>query len=275
MKPHDLEQVARLQSAIASVLKKYAENFYRKRQMRWDAARMEYKPIAKSDDNFADYIVKVSRSDKALIETIHEAIKEWTKHYKVLSQDLPNVHFDRHLYQPLLIAKGSKVRSSPPALNDGERKFVDDLTAFCKSGAPCLKDKELYLLRNLSRGKGIGFFEDSGFYPDFILWVTEGDRQRLVFVEPHGMLNEDHPDTNAKMALHTKLQTQLADARKKSGNKHLSLDSFIISQTPYDDLRKKHGLAWERKKYAEAHVLFGDEPGHGHIEAIVTGASAV
>ena len=144
--------------------------------------------------------------------------------------------------------------------------------AFCNSGAACLTGKELYLLRNLSKGKGIGFFEDSGFYPDFILWVTEGNKQRLVFVEPHGMLNEDHPDYNAKIALNRKLQLQVADARKKSRNKHLALDSFIISQTPYDDLRKRHGSAWERAKYAEAHVLFGDEPNNGHIEAIVSGA---
>lgn len=154
-----------------------------------------------------------------------------------------------------------------------ERKFVEDLVGFCKSGAVPMKGKELYLLRNLSRGKGIGFFEDSGFYPDFILWVTEGDKQRLVFVEPHGMLNEEHPDTNAKIALHKKLQSQVASARKKSRNKNLALDSFIISQTPYDELRKRHGSAWERAKYAEAHVLFGDEPNNGHIQAIVTGSA--
>ena len=79
---------------------------------------------------------------------------------------------------------------------------------------------------------------------------------------------------NAKMALHSKLQLQVADARKKSGNKHLVLDSFIISQTPYDDLRRRHGSAW-KSRYAEAHVFFGDEPGNGHIEAIVTGAGGV
>ncbi len=102
--------------------------------------------------------------------------------------------------------------------------------------------------------------------------MTEGAKQRLVFVEPHGMLNDDHPDTNAKVALHKKLQLQLADARKKSRSKTLTLDSFIISQTPYDDLRKRHGSAWERAKYAEAHVLFGDEPNAEHIEAIVGGS---
>jgi len=271
LKPRDSSQAARLQGAIASVLKKYVENFYRKRQMRWDSARMDYKPIAKSNDNFAEYVVKVPRSDKDLLQSIHDAVKEWTKHYKQLSQDLPNIHFDRHLFQPLLIAKGSKVRSSPPQLNDGERKFVEDLMAFCKSRSSVLKGKELYLLRNLSRGKGIGFFEDSGFYPDFILWVTEGDKQRLVFVEPHGMLNEDHPDNNAKIALHKKLQLQVADARKKSRNKNLALDSFIISQTPYDELQRRHGAGWERGRYAKAHVLFGDEPNHSHIEAILAG----
>lgn len=271
LRPRDSGQAAQVQGAIAGVLKKYVETFYRKRQMRWDSAKMDYKPIAKSNENFAEYVVKVPRSDKDLLQSIHDAVEEWTKHRKQLSQELPNIHFDRHLFQPLLIAKGSKVRSTPPQLNDGERKFVEDLMAFCKAGSPILKGKELYLLRNLSRGKGIGFFEDSGFYPDFILWVTEGDKQRLVFVEPHGMLNENHPDTNAKIALYKMLQSQVADARKKSRNKNLTLDSFIISQTPFDELRKRHGAAWERHKYREAHVLFGDEANFGHVEAILTG----
>ena len=123
------------------------------------------------------------------------------------------------------------------------------------------------------RGKGIGFFEDSGFYPDFILWVTRR-HGNTWFVEPHGMLNEEHPDTNAKIGLHKKLRAQLAAARKKSRNKNLALDSFIISQTPYDELRKRHGFVWGRAKYAEAHVLFGDEPNHAHIESIVSGAGS-
>ena len=123
----------------------------------------------------------------------------------------------------------------------------------------------------MSRGKGIGFFEDSGFYPDFILWVTEGDKQRLVFIEPHGMLYEDHPDKNPKIDLHKRLQTQLADARKKSKNRNLLLDAFIISQTPYDDLSKKHGAGWNREKYAEAHVFFGDEDGKGYLESFIRG----
>jgi hypothetical protein len=232
---------------------------------------MVYEPLKKDDKNFQNYVVKVPRSDRELLKAIHEAIEEWKKFQKILWSDLPNIYFDRHLYQPLLIAKDNKTKSVPPSLNDGERIFLEDLKEFCKLKPPALRGKELFLLRNSSRGKGIGFFEDSGFYPDFLLWVTEGDKQRLVFVEPHGMLNEDHPDKNAKINLHKRLQTQLEDARKKSKNKNLMLDAFIISQTPYDDLRKKHGAGWNRAKYAEAHVFFGDEEGKSYLEAIVGG----
>lgn len=269
--PSRAEQRPQLQGVMTSVLNKYVESFYRKRQQRWDSSKMIYAPLKKDDENFQNYVVKVPRSDKDLLKSIHEAIEEWKKFQKLLRSDLPNIHFDRHLYQPLLIAKGNQNKSIPPSLNDSERKFVDELKQFCKSAPTVLKGKELFLLRNLSRGKGIGFFEDSGFYPDFILWVTEGDEQRLVFIEPHGMLNEDHSDKNAKIDLHKKLQTQLADARKKSKNKNLLLDAFIISATPYDDLRKRHGSAWDRARYAEAHIFFGDEVGKSYLENIIEG----
>ena len=58
------------------------------------------------------------------------------------------------------------------------------------------------------------------------------------------------------MNLYKKLGMQLSDARKKSKNKNLVLDSFIVSITLYDDLRKKHGSEWDRERYAAAHILF-------------------
>ena len=48
----------------------------------------------------------------------------------------------------------------------------------------------------------MGFFEDSGFYPDFILWIKTGDAQRIVFVEPHGMLHENAPEHSQKIGLY-------------------------------------------------------------------------
>jgi hypothetical protein len=48
---------------------------------------------------------------------------------------------------------------------------------------------ELYLLRNLSKGKGIGFLEAGNFHPDFILWLLVGDQQYVTFVDPKGIHN--------------------------------------------------------------------------------------
>ena len=67
----------------------------------------------------------------------------------------PVFHFDRHLYQPLLVEKGDKVKSTPPALNQSEQQFVKDVKAYWT--AECdqsLAGVEMFLLRNLSRGGG-------------------------------------------------------------------------------------------------------------------------
>ena len=260
LEPKTSAQVMLLQMVMAGVLKKYVERFYRKRQQRWDSKHMVYAPLDKDDDNFQDYILKVPRSDTALLQTIQTAIADWKRVQKTLSSDIPNIHFDRHLFQPLLISKGSKVRCAPPSLNASEERIVHDLKAFCIGNPDALAGKELFLLRNLSRGKGIGFFEDNGFFPDFLLWITEGKKQRLIFIEPHGMLLEDHPTINPKVGLYKKLQSE-AIQTKKVLKKNLTLDSFIISATPFDDLRTRHGSEWDRNKYAGEHILFfGDQP---------------
>ena len=272
LKPKRAEDAGQLQTAMAGVLKKYVESFYRKRQQRWDSSKMVYALVRKDDDNFQDYVIKVPRSDATLIKAVKDIITEGKRIYKEMCADLPGLYLDRHLYQPLLIQKGSKVKHAPPALNESEHRFVQDLIDFCLSKPTVLKDKELFLLRNLSRGKGIGFFDDSGFYPDFILWITQGKSQRLVFIEPHGMRMEDHPLINPKVNLHQKLQVQSAGALKKSKIKNLMLDSFIISATPYDELRKKHGPEWDRPKYADAHIVFfGDGNDRTYIETIIAG----
>ena len=103
---------------------------------------------------------------------------------------LPRIHFDQHLYQPLLVESADKITLSPPGLNEGEKQFVNDLKAFwAKEKDNALADTEVFLLRNQGRGKGVGFFENSGFYPDFILWIKTANEQRIAFIEPHGMLN--------------------------------------------------------------------------------------
>jgi hypothetical protein len=273
LRPTRVEEAARLQTVMGHVLTKYMESFYRKQQQRWDSSQMLYEPLRSNDDNFRDYVLKIPRSDKTLQTIVKDVVAEWKRSTARLSVDVPNVYFDRHLYQPLLIANGNKIRSAPPQLTESERRFVSDLVQLCKADNASLKGKELFLLRNLSRGKGVGFFEASGFYPDFMLWVRQGNKQRLVFVEPHGMQMEEHPSTNPKAHLHEYLARQLPEARRKSKNEKLYLDAYIISATPFDDLRKKHGTEWDKARYASVHILFfGDNGDRSYLTPIINGA---
>src|SRR5690606_23801243 len=104
------------------------------------------------------------------------------------------VGFDRHVYQPLLVSlhgDGGASRISPPGLEPSEREFVEALQAYWQAERDGrLAGRRIYLVRNQSRGHGIGFFESEGFFPDFILWDIGPDGHRVVFVEPHGLMME-------------------------------------------------------------------------------------
>ena len=97
------------------------------------------------------------------------------------------IWFGKHLYEPLLYLDTKIVEISPPPLNKGERQFVEDLRAFHDNHADFFRSRELYLLRNLSRGRGLGFFEAGNFHPDFILWLLADGKQQVIFVDPKGI----------------------------------------------------------------------------------------
>jgi len=167
----------------------------------------------------------------------------------------PPIHFDWRLYQPLLVEHGDSARSEPPGLNESERRFVEDMRAYSRSEkGQSLADKEVFLLRNLSRGKGIGFFDKRGFYPDFILWVKDNSTHRIVFIEPHGMLHAEAYLHDDKARLHESLPELAKAMGRRAKLKNVSLDSFIVSATPYEDLRVRYDDGtWDRMRFSEAH----------------------
>ena len=104
-------------------------------------------------------------------------------------QGMKAIWFGRHLYEPLVYLSSNIVEISPVALNKGERTLIEDLRAFYDNEKELFSNKEFYLLRNLSKGRGVGFFEAGNFYPDFILWVLMNGRQHIAFVDPKGIRN--------------------------------------------------------------------------------------
>src|SRR5262249_32304163 len=133
----------------------------------------------------------------------------------------------------------------PPGLNTGEFTFVADLRNFIASQASRFPDYDFFLLRNMSRGHGFGFyFLSGGFYPDFMFWIkhkTTG-QQFLSFIDPHGLRNEqlkwDSPKINLYKTIKT-LETQV-------GKSNFVLQSFIL-QPPPDDLEEVGLDGWHRE----------------------------
>lgn len=66
------------------------------------------------------------------------------------------------------------IEIKPVSLNKGEKAVVEDLKKYYDENSVVFEDKELYQLRNRSRGSEISFFEAGNFYPDFILLDCQG-----------------------------------------------------------------------------------------------------
>ena len=267
--PRSFAGFAELQEAIQAILRKYVDKFYGVRQQRWDSENMVLAQLTGEHPNFADYTLKIKSSEEALVDEVKTLASKVNGARDGSAGSLPNIRFDRHLYQPLLKDRGEEVKVSPPGLNESEEKFISALRSYCRSrngGAD--SGRKLFLLRNLTRSKGVGFFNTAGFYPDFILWVKEVDgSQKVVFVEPHGMRNDDPPPYNEKVDLHLALR-DLSDRIARRGGQQVFLDSYIVSATPFHELSKRWGEGWTRERFAKKHVLFEDDLDAG-ISALV------
>ena len=147
----------------------------------------------------------------------------------------------------------NKVTISPQGLNEGEEKLVRAIKTYIDDHTDLFNGKKVYLLRNIPK-TGVGFYKNSWFYPDFIMWVVDDSEQRIVFLEPHGMVFSQGPeDEKVQLAEDIKEIEQRIHAtyRSKGINCGISLDSFIISVSepgavaePYlyktKEQRKKH-----------------------------------
>ena len=283
VKPKDHDDHLRLQEAVANILRRYADALYRRRQAGWESNNLTYQKLDESDSNLrfnldigehgnaGKYVVRVSQGNVDLAREIEQLIADWN----ALNLDdlgtLQHIHFDRHLYQPLLI-NTEGVTASPPVLEESERRFVADLREYCASEPGTLPaGAELFLLRNLTQGKGVGFFESTFFFPDFILWVKLDEAQRIIFVEPHGMHHEEAYINDDKARLHERLTELAGEIANRSDNPNVQLDSFIVSATKYENLRRLYGSGtWTVDDFATKHILFQEpDVGYNYIERIL------
>ena len=282
--PSTYEEWMRLEETVIAILRKYADKLYRRSREQWESGHLVYKILDDTDDNFGfnrvredrpgRYIVRVQRTDQDIIEEIENLRANCHALYEQESKELPRIYFDRHLYQPLLLNNGNKqLRISPPGLTESERNFICGLRKHWRENL-CndLRDSEVFLLRNQGKGMGVGFFENSGFYPDFILWIKTGEAQRIVFVDPHGMVHEDAPEHSDKIQLYKRLRGLSNLMRKRQPSHDVTLDSYIVSATPYETLRKRWPGNWGIGDFAYEHILF-QEPNDilNYLDVMIAG----
>ena len=154
---------------------------------------------------------------------------------------------DRHAYCPLLHAdKGCKVTIQPVALDRNEKTVVEALNDLTKRADPCLRGRELYLLRNQTRGRGVSFFDDYTYYPDFIVWLIDDESQHVIFLDPKGLVRYG-PKERKKVKLHTEIKK--IEERVQVSDPDLHLHAYVLSVTPPDrigdELRSRED--WERE----------------------------
>ena len=272
MRGDSFAKVRLWEEIAAALLKKYTERYYTFRKREWELPHLEYRDLESDDPNFlgtkeapADgyYRILIDKSQEEIVTKLNElktsiekgTLKPWA------FRGMKAIWFDKHLYQPLLYLERNVVEVSPAPLNRGEHQFVEDLQAFYESNAEFFETRELYLLRNLSKGRGVGFFEAGNFHPDFILWLIADREQQVIFVDPKGIRNLGPSDP--KIRFHETIK----EIEQRIGDPSVHLQSFIVSNTPSATMR----MLWhmEKSEMQQRNVLFQEEDKDTYVGAML------
>ena len=108
------------------------------------------------------------------------------------------------------------------------KKVVEGLASLAESGDPCLKGRELFLIRNLTQGRGVSFFDDYHYYPDFIVWLKDGARQHVDFLDPKG-LSRFGDRERRKVRLYHRIDE--VEKQVRSADPDLYLRAYVLSVT--------------------------------------------
>jgi hypothetical protein len=298
---NSINDIDRLNKLIFQILKQYIALFYKRNLRNYEGNNLTTKILTEDNANIknAQWQFEIVTSDvngnelpgiarildelKKLEDSSTNYPEKFFKNTFVL-----NTWIDAHIYQPLLNDEDNQshanVAIKPAGLNKGELTFVEDLKKFIVSQGSRFPDLDFFLLRNMSRGHGFGFyFLAGGFYPDFMLWLKnkKTDEQYLSFIDPHGLRNEQSGWDSPKINLHKTIK----GLEKKFAAGNFTLHAFIL-QPPPDNLQVAGLNNWHREddpfrafpleeyaagKHVYAIPIDGNKAGPGgYIDKIIT-----
>lgn len=284
-----INDVEKLNKLVFQILKQYTELFYKRLLRNYDGNNLTTKVLTVDNANIknAQWQFEVNTSDAngnelAGITTILSKLSELSDNKANYPTKLKGNAFvldewlEAHIYQPLLkddshqtlSAGGTNIVETikPPGLNKGEFIFVADLRNFIASQGNRFPDLDFFLLRNMSRGHGFGFyFLSGGFYPDFMLWIKnkKTNEQFLSFIDPHGLRNEQLRWDSPKINLYQTIK----GLEKTLSTTNFILHSFIL-QPPPDNLQDAGLEGWHREDDAFRIIPLDDYAANKHVYAI-------
>ena len=244
LEPSEYGRVREWETLAVDLICEYANQYWRRERNIWEHEYMEAVPLDDQNPNYIEeYQLSVDKNEEKLIRDIEQLEKqverdEYSESFRSDKFQLSLFIHSFHAYRPLLHIPGgsrSSVQITPVPLDDNEARFVEYLKDIAdrKPNFDCLQGKEIYLMRNLSRGKGVSFFDDYSFYPDFLLWVKDLKRQDILFIDPKGLVHFNSRVTS-KVNLHTRIKETEKKIQKK--NPELFLHSYIWSNTLPKDI---------------------------------------
>lgn len=289
LKIETINDVDRLNKLVFQILKQYLELYYKRLLRNYDGNHLRIESLTENNSNiknaqwqFEVITTDVNGNELQGINSILRKIEELSDATSNYPGKLKGNAFileewlDAHIYQPLLkdgehqplSAGGANMIETikPAGLNEGEFTFVADMRNFISSQSSRFPDLDFFLLRNMSRGHGFGFyFLSGGFYPDFMFWMKnkETGKQHLAFIDPHGLRNEQLKWDSPKINLHKIIK----ELEKKLGNDNFVLDSFIL-QPPPDDLYAAGLDGWHREDDPFRSIPLEDYSANKHVYAI-------
>lgn len=292
----DFGASVRLWQRLASDLVcRYLKRFYTCHKNMWEKKYYRYFPLSADDTNLRlaidpkkpnRYSIEIDKGQDnaiALINRIEGIIHDIETKNTIgpADQDVieppDGITFinvkDFHFYDPLLGVllddykarkDGAIVRITPTPLNKGEMQFVQDLRDYISQNNGEFKNKRFYLLRNHDRGPGMGFFEDGFFFPDFVLWIREGDLQYITFIDPKGLIKVSYDSSKIGFAKRTKEIQEEIKTNFPAEAVGVSLNSFIISTSLAKDvvkIYKRSDRSITKTSLAAQNVLFQEDKG--------------
>jgi hypothetical protein len=214
------------------------------------------------DDGSSGYVVRIPADRPGLRRQLDD-LKALVEAGRIRDVEFHGVHvipFAEHLYEPLLSVTSDVIEVSPTSLNSGEVDFVEHMRRFHSAHPQAFRGRKLRVVRNLSRGKGLGFFEAGNFYPDFIVWLTTPTTQRIVFVDPKGLRQLDADDEKIMFS------RTIKNLERRLGDPHVQLDSFIVSSTSASQMSARWNLSKDEMR--QRNILFAED-GEAYIAAII------